>query len=714
MSIRKSILALLLLTAAGIRADVGAPSVSADFDAEFARAADLLEAGRRPEAAKLLEGITQKSAQAAWSARAAFLLALDDLRREDSASAADQLDRTPAVAIGLEPYREFFLGRALAGGGKFDEAVGKYRACFETEEPFAMRLACGRALALLLEKGGDRQQAARILAKAAAMASDSEVARVASERVRLGLAVRDARMVREAARDLLLAGVEPTFPLPAATRRALREEERRLSASERARRGSAMIAAGNVRGGVRLLEQNRPALLVPAERDRYLLALARGLARLGKARQAESVAAQIAEDATEVSFEAKLLRADLWLAWTHQRSNPLSAGEPLFETARRSFLALTSAPAPLSVRVAAREHLVRLGCEADRFEEALEQARALTRESPGTVSGFEPLWKLAWDRYRLGDFSGARGRLEALAGVYDEIGRNRRLMYWRARCLEREGHGKEAISLFESLAGATPADLYALFSRRRASTFRVHKPPHVGDPADATAAFRRADELLRLRLFEEAAAEARSLEPSRGRDLRLAEAEFGLGKFFSAASSVKRAFPEIGTAEEGRVPDAWRRLFYPIEEGGFLADRAREFGLDPAVLRGLVRQESVFQARAKSRAGALGLTQLLPSTARSVARSILRVRYRRAFLYDPGVNARIGAAYLRRLYDEFGENPLFALAAYNGGPARIIRLRRENPTMEDDELFESHPVYETRDYVRRVLLYAESYRALYP
>jgi soluble lytic murein transglycosylase len=222
------------------------------------------------------------------------------------------------------------------------------------------------------------------------------------------------------------------------------------------------------------------------------------------------------------------------------------------------------------------------------------------------------------------------------------------------------------------------------------------------------------DELLRLRLFAEASAEARLLPASRGRDLRLAESEFALGRFPAAVAAAKRAFPEMGTAEEARVPDGWRRLYYPIEEGGFLADRAREFRLDAAILRGLVRQESLFEANAKSRAGALGLTQLMPSTARSVARSVLRVRYRRAFLYDPGVNSRLGAAYLRNLYDQFDENPMFALAAYNGGPSRMAGVRRNNPGLEEDELFESHPAYESRDYVRRVMLFAESYRQLYP
>ena len=122
----------------------------------------------------------------------------------------------------------------------------------------------------------------------------------------------------------------------------------------------------------------------------------------------------------------------------------------------------------------------------------------------------------------------------------------------------------------------------------------------------------------------------------------------------------------------------------------------------------------MFDARVKSHAGAVGLMQLMPSTAKSLSKSVLHTRYRGGFLYDPDVNAALGAAYLKRLVDQFDGSTVLGLAAYNGGPSRIARLARDNPRLAEDELFESIPIYETRDYVRRVLLYADSYKELYP
>jgi soluble lytic murein transglycosylase-like protein len=605
------------------------------------------------------------------------------------------------------------LGRALDAAGLSGEAAREYRAAFETEEDFAARVSAGRALAAALEKRGDLKGAEEVLSRMAAGATRPGAAALAADRIRIGLAVKDGASVRAASRDLLLSGVAPEAA-PAFARGALRQELARLIPAERGRLGALLVSAGSVERGLRLLKADPQSAWPAPERAANALALARAESRLGHAAAADRAVARVPRDGSAADFDARLLGIDLSLDRARKKTPRLSPANPAAVSARSALLALTAAPAPLSARIAALTRLVRLDSDADRFEDALARARAIERESPGSVAGFEPLWILAWERYEVGDFTGAQARMAAIEEVYPEAGRRRRLSYWRARCLEREGKTEEAVALYSALAQADPADVYALFARRRAPMARKEKPELLTDPSTETAAFRRADELLRLRMFEEAAGEAAALPPSKGRDLRLAEAQFALGRFPAAAEFAHRAFPDLGTASEGRVPEGWRRLFYPIEEKGFIGSRAKEFGVDPALLRGLVRQESVFETRARSRAGALGLTQLMPATAKSLSRSVLRARYHASFLYDPGVNARLGAAYFRSLLDRFGGKPVFALAAYNGGPTRMARVVRENPGREDDEVFESHPAYETRDYVRRVMLYAESYRELYP
>ena len=697
---------------------MGDISISSDFDAEFARAADLLEDGKRADAEQILAAIRRRAARPAWDARVALLLARDDARRGKDADAAARLRDVSASPIGLDPYRLLLRAEALDRSGAEEDALAIARLAFEADAPFGQRLRAATLLARLLEKRKRPRDASAVLARAlTAATSGDEIAELSFERIRLGLASGDRAEVRAAARDLLLRAptLDAANTTPPAVRRAAREAEAALSPAERGRRGAALVAAGDARRGVALLSRDSRSAWPEAERGRNLLALARGQLALKREREAEATAASVRDDGRPAAFEARLFRCDRVLARLRKGAKPVPPGDPRWEPVRRALDGLAlAAEAPPSVRRGAHERLLRLDAEDDRFEDAFAHARELPRSASGFGDGFEPLWRLVWDRFVAGDYLGARVRIEMLGTVYQDVARSRRLRYWRARCLAAEGRAADARPIFEGLAGAMPPDIYARFAKGRAPNAAPLERPMVSDPSTATAAFARVDELLRLRMFEGASAEARALPPSQGRDLRLAQSDFALGRFLPAAAAIKRAIPEIGTAEEGRVPDGWRRLYYPIEEGGFLVERAKRFDLDAAVLRGLVRQESVFDARAKSRAGAMGLTQLMPATAKSLSRSVLRQRYRRAFLYDPGVNAELGAAYLRKLLDQFDGSPIFALAAYNGGPTRIARVIREGAGRPDDELFESIPLYETRDYVRRVLLYSESYRELYP
>ena len=154
-------------------------------------------------------------------------------------------------------------------------------------------------------------------------------------------------------------------------------------------------------------------------------------------------------------------------------------------------------------------------------------------------------------------------------------------------------------------------------------------------------------------------------------------------------------------------------LTLPLQHEDIIRQQAAEKHLDPALIAAVIYAETKFDPR-PSPAGAQGLMQILPQTAEFLAKRSGATTFTISDLSAPQVNIAYGSYYLRYLLDEYGGNKVLALAAYNGGPTRIARLMRESPGKPEDELFESIPLYETRDYVRRVLLYAESYRELYP
>jgi soluble lytic murein transglycosylase len=149
---------------------------------------------------------------------------------------------------------------------------------------------------------------------------------------------------------------------------------------------------------------------------------------------------------------------------------------------------------------------------------------------------------------------------------------------------------------------------------------------------------------------------------------------------------------------------------YPLPHREELEAKAREAGIDPAYVYGLVRQESRFVTDARSHAGASGLMQVMPSTARWVARKI-GLRYTHDMITDRDINLKLGTAYLKLVLDDFGGSQAMAAAAYNAGPNRPRRWR-EGPLLETPIWAENIPFPETRDYVKKVLANAAVYAAV--
>ncbi len=164
-------------------------------------------------------------------------------------------------------------------------------------------------------------------------------------------------------------------------------------------------------------------------------------------------------------------------------------------------------------------------------------------------------------------------------------------------------------------------------------------------------------------------------------------------------------FPEEMGQEE------WS-IFYPLTNWNEIKSWAKNRNLDAYQVAGLIRQESVFNPKAKSGANAYGLMQLLIPTARATAK-----KYGNASvitgesLFQPALNIELGTAYMRDQLDKFGRIEYMAVA-YNAGPGRVPQWRATLP-MEMDEFVEEIPFRETKGYVQGVIRNSAQYRRLY-
>jgi soluble lytic murein transglycosylase len=150
-------------------------------------------------------------------------------------------------------------------------------------------------------------------------------------------------------------------------------------------------------------------------------------------------------------------------------------------------------------------------------------------------------------------------------------------------------------------------------------------------------------------------------------------------------------------------PGWWVRLWYPLKYQAIVRGHARNYHLNPELLAAVIYQESKFRANVKSSSGAIGLMQLLPDTAKGIAIHTGGSRFRVSDLYNPEINVRYGAWYLRHLLDKYGDERT-ALAAYNAGQQNVDEWRQEGRGIAFSE---------TRHYVKRVERLKTLYRRGY-
>ncbi len=383
---------------------------------------------------------------------------------------------------------------------------------------------------------------------------------------------------------------------------------------------------------------------------------------------------------------------------------------------------------------------------------AMQQAGDLTGAEQAWQSGFlaypkgdlagETAWRLAWGEWLEGRVPDALKWADACAdGVplatspTDVLG----CRYWAARwrafpdpkapatATKDPTALADAIARFERLATEDDWHYYGILATSRLTQLRPNQPPLTRQPMDPddapwqvrdawlhSPAIQNAMDLVRVGLIGDALQEFGTFDDDSlgGSEIAIVTGTQTLGGDFLHAHDRLRSYLKTHPPET-LGPNAWKvmRQAYPQKWWPEVQAATTGYAWDPQLFHGLVREESNFNEKIRSHAGACGLSQLMPATAYGVAKQI-GLHYASADIWKPDVNLKIGAYYLNMLHARYNNDNALTLAAYNAGEGNVDKWLALQPDVALDEFVEAIPLRETRMYVKRVSSTWQTYRLL--
>ena len=405
-----------------------------------------------------------------------------------------------------------------------------------------------------------------------------------------------------------------------------------------------------------------------------------------------------------------------------------------------------------------------LAYDARRHDQAIQLFTLFMQRYAKDRAADEAQWYLAWNHFLAGSMSQAADALTALTTAFPRSSLRQRSLYWLGRSRGELGDVGSARSAYEAARAEAPLSYYGALARQRLEQMPVpEKPiafaggstllasldappiPAVRDdddeaPADtdraaalddagspdatgaqesasaaddipfafnwSTPAARRLVALAAIDDTDAAAALVGRLVPTgavAGTKLSLARARLlaSLGAYNAAYEIASRY---VDNTEEVHTSDmALLALAYPLAHEQAVHAAAREFGVSPALILAVMRQESAFRSRARSWAGARGLMQIISRTGARIATELQVAPFDAALLDEPQVNIRFGTWYLGKLLDKYYGHVALAVGSYNAGPIAVASWLDRRPGVETDVFVEEIPYKETRNYVKRVL-----------
>ena len=442
--------------------------------------------------------------------------------------------------------------------------------------------------------------------------------------------------------------------------------------------------------------------------------------RLKQYDEARETFRALAKDGGTESHEASV-----WLARVYLRQGQ---GDKLLDLARTLPTSSLSAEQKGQITLFAGMWLEDQG----RFDDAIVRYRQAAKVGEPGSQRAEARWRVGWVYYRMARYREMGDELRLLIDQHD-YDFEPQALYWMGRAAElsQQPHARD---VYAQLCQRYVYTYYCQLARERidltlseslaAEPISATAPVDGSTPANGEAtrsesargeigqqsAYRRAIELKTLGLDSDAARELAGLTDrySREPDVLMALATMlnEVGAYHHALRLARARFRDKLERTGGIVePSLWKAA-YPTGLLPTIKSQGAN-GVDPYLVAAIIREESQYDGQAVSRVGAIGLMQVMPGTANSVAQRLGLPVIGRDDLFDQETNIQIGVHYVEQLLKQFSGNVALTIASYNAGPIVVGSWIALHPGRSQDEFIELIPYQETRQYVKRVL---RSYR----
>lgn len=369
-------------------------------------------------------------------------------------------------------------------------------------------------------------------------------------------------------------------------------------------------------------------------------------------------------------------------------------------------------------RAQLKANIALLYLDQGKYAEAKTQWDTIVAMHPGHREEAEARWWTGWCRWKLKQFEEAiqvwDGLLENGAKRYDL---DDRVRYWKARAFEALHRYEEAKALDEELMLDGPVGYYQELARRerKGESGRRKKEtsttwqPTIPEPdilLERSLHLARALALDQFGMSDEVGRELKAIHRRDDvpRDLVLWLAAKNQIVDIAYVTARHRFAPLLGAFPEG---DGFERFVweqaYPQAYRSLIEGAIGRSDLDPLLVMSLMWAESTYRPQVVSPAGAIGLLQLMPSTAEQLAEEYGEKHFDSRDLFRPAVNIEFGVRYLKKLKKLFPDNPIAWIAAYNAGEQAVERWLASRKKMDPQEFIEEIPYRETNLYVKKVL-----------